>query len=70
MGMATAETNKWGRVRIRSDFVQTLREESGDEVFVTSTDDENIRIYSQATWHKLAGVNGCAIITTLMDSEK
>jgi len=44
--------DRWGRVRIPSDFLKTFKEKFENGVFVTSTDDRNIQIYPLATWFK------------------
>jgi len=49
--MATAKIDRWGRIKIPSDFMKTCRKESGNEVFVTSTDDRTLKIYHLAAWH-------------------
>lgn len=51
-GMATAKIDKWGRIRIPPDFLKTCKEESGDEVFITSPDDRILKIYPLAAWHE------------------
>jgi DNA-binding transcriptional regulator/RsmH inhibitor MraZ len=49
-GMATAKIDKWGRIRIPSDFLKTCKEECADEVFIASTDDGTLDIYPLAAW--------------------
>jgi DNA-binding transcriptional regulator/RsmH inhibitor MraZ len=50
-GMATAKIDKWRRIRIPPDFLKACKEESGGEVFITSTNDRILEIYPLATWH-------------------
>jgi len=45
--------DRWGRIRIPSDFLKTFKEKFGDEVFVTSMDDKNIQIYPLKVWYGL-----------------
>jgi len=52
-GSATTTMDRWGRIKIPSDFLKTFKEKFGNEVFVTSTDDRNIQIYPLAAWFKL-----------------
>jgi DNA-binding transcriptional regulator/RsmH inhibitor MraZ len=47
--------DKWGRIRLPADFLKTCKEESGDEVFVISTDDRTFQIYPLAAWHARVG---------------
>jgi DNA-binding transcriptional regulator/RsmH inhibitor MraZ len=53
IGKATAKIDKWGRIRIPSNFLKTFKEKFGNEVFVTSTDDRNLQIYRLAAWFEL-----------------
>ena len=47
--------DRWGRVRIPSDFLKTFKEKFENGVFVTSMDDINVRIYPLTAWLQLAG---------------
>jgi DNA-binding transcriptional regulator/RsmH inhibitor MraZ len=49
--MATAKIDKGGRIRIPPDFMKICKEESGDEVFITSTNDRTLKIYPLSAWH-------------------
>jgi DNA-binding transcriptional regulator/RsmH inhibitor MraZ len=52
MGTATAKIDKWGRIKLPADFMETCKEESVDEIFITSTDDSTVEIYPLAIWHQ------------------
>jgi MraZ protein len=52
-GNATATLDEKGRVAIPAAFKKAFEQAGGNEVFVTSTDDNNIQIYLLATWCEL-----------------
>jgi len=52
-GVSKTSIDRWGRIRIPSDFLKTFKEKFGNEVFVTSTDDRNLQIYPLAAWFEL-----------------
>jgi division/cell wall cluster transcriptional repressor MraZ len=52
-GSATAILDERGRVAIPAAFRKAIEHTGEREVFVTSTDDKNIQIYTLAAWHEL-----------------
>jgi MraZ protein len=52
-GNATAILDEKGRVAIPAAFRKAIEQSGESEVFVTSTDDKNIQIYSLTAWFEL-----------------
>jgi MraZ protein len=52
-GNHSASVDQKGRFRIPSAFLDNLREQYGDELFVTSLDGDSLRIYPLNIWQKL-----------------
>lgn len=52
-GSSTATFDKFGRVGIPAKFRKIIEEKYGKEVFITSFDLKNIRIYPLAEWENI-----------------
>jgi MraZ protein len=56
VGSYTARLDASGRIKIPERFRETLEQQYGRDVFVTSLTDEAIQIYPLAVWEEMTGV--------------
>jgi len=56
VGSYTARLDASGRIKIPERFRETLEQQYGRDVFITSLTDEAIQIYPLAVWEEMTGV--------------
>jgi len=52
-GISTAKIDRWGKIKIPSEFLKAFKEKYGKEVFISSVDMKNILIYPLPEWEKI-----------------
>lgn len=55
-GRSVTYLDKYGRVRIPAKFLKTIEKNYGREIFITTTDGENVRVYPISGWINMSSV--------------
>jgi MraZ protein len=55
-GVWITSMDRWGRVRIPAEFLKVFEQKFGNEVFMTSFDNETVEVFPMQEWTNLTAV--------------